>query len=113
MNINDPFGRRAQKQERDYASLRQTLKTAGVKTATDVQRCERNIKRNAAVMVALSVFSVVLAALLYRPVLGLVIVLAATVVLWIIVNLVRVRGYLRRYLAEEVEGEASGIQEGG
>lgn len=103
MKIDDPFGRKAQKQERNYVSLCGALKQAGVSTADDVLRCERNVTRNAVVMVVLALLSVLLAALIYPAVLGLVAVLAAIVMLWVAVTTVNGRRHLQRYLREEIE----------
>ena len=112
MKFDDPFGRKAQKQERDYASLSEALRKAGVTTAADVQRCERNITRNAVIMVVLSLLSVLLAALVYPAVLGIVTVLAAIVLLWIAASTVSGRRHLQRYRREEVDGKVGKVRDG-
>ena len=103
MKIDDPFGRKARKQESNYVSLREALKQAGVETAADVRHCARNITRNAVVMVVLSLLSVLLAALMYPAALGVVAVLAAVVMLWVAVTTLNGRRHLQRYLREEID----------
>ena len=57
MSLNDPFGRQAAKQARDYAAVSHALREAGVDSLEAAERCLANIRRNAIVMVWLAMLS--------------------------------------------------------
>ncbi len=107
MSFNDPFGRQADKQERDYAALREALSRAGVDTPEAAERCLANIRRNALVMVWLVMLSIVLAAIIHPPALPVVLVCSVVVLLWVAVSTHRGRTHLLRYMAEELGAETT------
>ncbi|MCB1961323.1 MAG: hypothetical protein KDE68_12495 [Rhodocyclaceae bacterium] len=104
MNFNDPFGRNARQQERNYEALRTALQNAGITTAEATLQCLHNVKRNAVVMVALVIASIALAAWLYPQGLSIVLVCAIVILVWVAATTVNGRRHLERYLREEVEG---------
>ncbi|QID19231.1 hypothetical protein G3580_17365 [Nitrogeniibacter mangrovi] len=107
MSLNDPFGRQAAKQARDYAAVAQALREAGVDSLDAAERCLVNIRRNAIVMVWLVMLSIVLAAVIHPPALPIVLVCSVAVLLWVGVSTHRGRTHLLRYMADELGAETS------
>ncbi|MCB1938115.1 MAG: hypothetical protein KDF24_07100 [Rhodocyclaceae bacterium] len=103
MNFNDPFGRSAQQQERNYAALRTALQNAGITTAEATRQCLHNVKRNAVMMVCLVIASIALAAWLFPQGLAIVLVCAIVILAWVAATTVNGRRHLERYLREEIE----------
>lgn len=102
MSFNDPFGRQAAKQARDYTAVSDALRKAGVDSLDKAEQCLANIRRNAVVMVWLVMASFVLAALIHPPALPIVMVVGVLVLLWTGVSTHRGRTHLLRYMAEEL-----------
>jgi len=107
MSFNDPFGRQAAKQARDYAAVSEALRQAGVDSLEVAERCLANIRRNAVVMVWLVMLSIVLAALIHPPSLPVVMVCGMVVLLWVGVSTHRGRAHLLRFMAEELGAEVT------
>jgi hypothetical protein len=107
MSLNDPFGRHAAKQARDYAAVSEALRQAGVDSLDAAERCLANIRRNAVVMVWLAMLSIMLAAIIHPPALPVVLVCAMVVLLWVGVSTHRGRAHLLRYMAEELGAEVT------
>jgi hypothetical protein len=107
MSLNDPFGRQAAKQARDYAAVSEALRSAGVDSLEAAERCLANIRRNAIVMVWLVMLSIALAAIIHPPALPVVLVGAVLVLLWVGVSTHRGRAHLLRYMAQELGAEVT------
>lgn len=102
MSVNDPFGRQAAKQERDYAAVSAALRNAGVDSLDKAEACLGNIRRNAIIMVWLVMASIILCALIYPQALAIVLVCSVIVLLWVGVSTHRGRGHLLRFMADEL-----------
>jgi len=105
MSLNDPFGRQAAKQARDYAAVSAALKDAGVDSLDKAEACLGNIRRNAVVMVWLVMASIILCALIYPKALAIVLVCSVIVLLWVGVSTHRGRAHLLRFMADELGAE--------
>ncbi|WP_227816130.1 hypothetical protein [Nitrogeniibacter aestuarii] len=102
MSLNDPFGRQAAKQARDYVAVSAALREAGVDSLEKAERCLGNIRRNAIVMVWLVMASIMLCAVIYPKALAIVLVCSVVVLLWVGVSTHRGRTHLLRFMAEEL-----------
>lgn len=107
MSFNDPFGRQAAKQARDYASVREALRKAGVDSLEKAEQCLGNIRRNAIIMVWLVMLSIILCAIIYPQALGIVLVCGVVVLLWVGVSTHRGRAHLLRFMADELGAQVS------
>lgn len=100
MKIDDPFGRSAQRQARNYAAVCEALQAAGVTTPEDVERCLRRMTRNALIGAVVILALVLATALLAPAALPVAVVCAVVVGLWMAATLVNGRRHLRRYRQE-------------
>ncbi|KAA3654665.1 MAG: hypothetical protein DWQ11_03780 [Proteobacteria bacterium] len=100
MKIDDPFGRTAQKQERNYASVRNALQAAGVTTPAQAEQCLRSITRNALISTAIIGVLVGAVALFYPQGLSVALVCAGVGWLWISATAVNGRRHVQRYRRE-------------
>ena len=100
MKLDDPFGRSADKQERDYQNLRAALVEAGVDSAAKVDAMRRNVHRNAAVVAAVAAAVVLAVAVLLPRFTGFVAICAAVVGIWVAATTLRGRAHLARYQRE-------------
>jgi Flp pilus assembly protein TadB len=101
MNLNDPFGRVQQKQQRSYDSLRRSLLEAGVNTRAAAESVLRNLIRRA-VVVTLVVALITAAVLLVLPEMGAAALMLAFVILfWLLATTVNGYSLVRRFIREE------------
>ncbi len=100
MSLDDPFGRSAAKNERDYQELRSALVAAGIDSRAQVASMRRNVLRNA--LLAAAIVSLVLALVgLFLPrAFAFVAICAGVVAVWLVASTVRGRAHLARYLGE-------------
>ena len=103
MKIDDPFGRSAQKQEQNYASVREALKAAGVTTAEMAEQCLRGITRKALISSVVLAVLVAAVALFYPAGLSAALVCAGIGWLWISVTAANGRRHVLRYREEEFD----------
>ncbi|MCB1906305.1 MAG: hypothetical protein KDH15_02955 [Rhodocyclaceae bacterium] len=100
MSLDDPFGRSADKRERDYQNLRATLAAAGVDTAAQVGAMRRNLYRNGLVVAGLAAAVTGGVALLVPRFAAFVAICAAVVGIWVVASTIRGRAHLARYQRE-------------
>jgi len=97
MSLDDPFGRSAGKNERDYQALRAALVDAGIDSADRVAAMRANVLRNAAITAAITLAVVGLVAWLLPSAFGFVSICAVVIAIWIAASTVRGRAHLERY----------------
>ncbi|MBT0963072.1 hypothetical protein [Denitromonas iodatirespirans] len=103
MKIDDPFGRSAQRQARNYASVCEALQAAGVDTPEQVERCLRSMTRNLLIGLAVIAALVLAVAVLAPNALPAALVGAAVLGLWMGAMAVNGRRHLQRYRRERFE----------
>jgi len=101
MNLNDPFGRIAHREEKEYKSLSKTLKESNVNTRQEaevvLQRVQARGKK-----IAIGVFVALIAvALIFPKAFILVLVFAAILLFWVFKTTLNARKYIQRYIEEE------------
>lgn len=97
MKLDDPFGRSAGKNERDYQTLRAALVDAGIDSSARVAAMRTNVVRNAVIMAAVTLAVVGLVAWLLPSAFGFVATCAIVIGIWIAASTVRGRAHLTRY----------------
>lgn len=100
MKLDDPFGRSAGKQERDYQALKATLQDAGIVTPAAVAALRRNVVRNGLVAALLVALVVGCTAAFFPHLLGFVTICAVVVGIWVVASTARGRAHLARYIDE-------------
>ncbi len=100
MKLDDPFGRSAGKNERDYQNLKAALVDAGIDSPAKVAAMRSNVVRNAVIVAAVVLAVVGLVAVLLPDALGFVGICAVVIGIWIAASTVRGRAHLARYLRE-------------
>lgn len=101
MNMNDPFGRMSQRDENQYASLKNTFREAGIDTPAAAKSSQQDLlKRTGLTALAILLFmaAVALMSPAYR---AIAIVLGAVFLLWLGTTTLRGVKMIRRYIAEE------------
>ncbi|WP_260292852.1 hypothetical protein [Sedimenticola hydrogenitrophicus] len=100
MNLNDPFGRVQQKQQRSYDSLRRSLLEAGVNTRAAAESVLRDLIRRAVVVTLITA-----AVLLVLPQMGAAALMLAFVILfWLLATTINGYSLVRRFIREELSG---------
>ncbi|WP_207060935.1 hypothetical protein [Motiliproteus sp. SC1-56] len=102
MNLNDPFGRMAARQERDYASLSKSLKQAEITAPEQARDIQANLARRCRLALAVVLPIALAAAILLPEVRILVIALGALFTLWIVNATRKGQQFLERYIQEEL-----------
>ncbi|AKH19241.1 hypothetical protein [Sedimenticola thiotaurini] len=107
MNLNDPFGRVEQKQQRSYESLRRSLQEAGVSTPAQGDAVLKGMLRRAAVVTLLVVLITVVVAFLFPKLMAAVLVLAVIILFWLLVTTLNGYSLVRRYIQDELSKDRS------
>lgn len=102
MNLNDPFGRVAQKQQGSYDSLRRSLQEAGVDTPDAAEAILKNMLRRSAVITLLVVLVTAAVVLALPSIRATALVLAFIVLFWLLVTTLNGYSLVRRYIRNEL-----------
>ena len=107
MNLNDPFGRLASRDERDYQSLREVLRNEGVDNPESADAILEKLRKRFLGTVAV-VFVVALLSIVLFPEFRVIpIVIAILILFWVVTTMVSGRRHIRRYVEEELTDRAS------
>lgn len=101
MKLNDPFGRVARRDRARYSALKDRLQQANILDARALQGFIDNVTATMLRLLAVILAAAMVLALLFPEASGLIMLLAALVLLWLAVSYVQTRLYLRRYRREE------------
>jgi len=100
MKLDDPFGRSAAKNERDYQELKSALAEAGIDSRAQVALMRRNVLRNALVVAAAVSLVLALVGLFLPRAFAFSAICAGVVAVWLAASTVRGRAQLARYQSE-------------
>ncbi len=103
MNPLDPFGRMKAREERNYASLRDSLRDAGITSTAQAEALITSAQQKGNWSVAIGIMVSTLLTLLF-PEGGLIfIIVGAVFVVWVLKMIINGRKYVRRYIEEELK----------
>ena len=102
MNINDPFGRVQSKRQREYESLRDSLKELGLNNHSDAQALLEKLKRRGIYGLAIIVPTTLLLALVLPGFRAFVLACGVLVVFWLFKTTLSSQEYVKRYIQEEL-----------
>jgi hypothetical protein len=102
MNINDPFGRLQSKRQKEYESLRDSLKELGVTTLDDAQSVLDKIQRRGIWGLTFIVPATLLLALVLTGLRAFVLLCGALAAFWLFKTVFNSREYVKRYIEEEL-----------
>lgn len=102
MKMNDPFGRVTQRQEGQYASLKETLIRTGVDNEETAKLCLKSMLVTAARFVSvIAVVSIV--AIIFLPKMKpITLTVAGLALLWVVTSSLNGRRFVKRYMKEEL-----------
>ncbi len=103
MNLNDPFGRVRDKQQRNYLALRESLRHAGVATREQAELLKtRTLRRAWSAVLGVTLVAVAIFWLL--PALGTVsVVVAALAWIWVWTTVLMGHRHIERYIKEDLQ----------
>jgi hypothetical protein len=102
MDINDPFGRLKSKRQKDYESLRDSLKNKGLNNLDDAYALLEKLHRRGIWGLAIIVPSTLLLALVLPGQRAFVLICGVLAVFWLIKTTLNSREYVKRYILEEL-----------
>jgi len=102
MKLNDPFGRVAHREQKEYESLSKTLKNSGVNTRQEAETVIERLRtrRTSSVYVVLIVMMVLV--FFYPKAFFFFLIFAALILLWVFKTTQNARKYIQRYIEEEL-----------
>ena len=106
MNLNDPFGRLQSKRQKEYESLRDSLKETGLDNLADAQALLDKIQRRGRWGLTMIVPTTLLLALILPQLRALVLICGALAVFWLFKTVLNSRKYVKRYIQEELGGSS-------
>jgi len=101
MKLNDPFGRMARRREREYHSLCESLKKAGLTERAKAEELRDNLRARTKKVLWFILPAIVVLALIFRTYAVYVLAFGVLVVLWLTNTTQRGSEYLNRYIEEE------------
>ena len=102
MNFNDPFGRMVSKHQREYESLRASLKKMGINTPADAQALLERIQDRSKWGLAIIFTTSLLLSFMFPDLLYLFLLFGAVALFWLIKTTTKGREYVKRYIREEL-----------
>ena len=102
MNINDPFGRIQDKHQRNYESLRLSLKKAGLTNRTNAQALLKRLHRRGIWGLAVTGTVTVLLALALAELRFFVLACGVLLAFWLSKTSLNSQEYVKRYIREEL-----------
>ena len=112
MNLNDPFGRIASRRAREYESLRDAFKKAGINSREAAEEVLQKARRRAYKVIAFIVAVVVLVSLFRSDAGVIALALGGFILVWVYSVTRNGYAHIRRYIDEEIEAPASDDQGG-
>ncbi|GGB79076.1 hypothetical protein GCM10011352_00890 [Marinobacterium zhoushanense] len=107
MKLNDPFGRMARRREREYHSLCESLKKAGLTDRAKAEELRENLRKRTKKSLWFIMPAIVILALIFQTYAIYVLAFGALVVLWLTNTTQRGTEYLNRYIEEECGGDTT------
>jgi len=104
MNFNDPFGRMASKHQREYESLRNSLKKKGLNTPADAQALLEKLQQRGKWGLAIIFTTSLLLSLIFSDLLYFFLLCGTVAVFWLIKTTAKGQEYVNRYIREELNG---------
>lgn len=101
MKLNDPFGRMARRREREYQSLGESLRKAGLTDRDKAQALIESLRTRTKKMLWFAAPAIVVLALIFREYAIYIIAFGLLIVLWLINTTQRGTEYIGRYIEEE------------
>lgn len=105
MNLNDLFNRVSRRQQNEYDSFRESLKSSSISSQAETLVLLKNIRIRAQIFITLVVV-VAISIYFFMPELkGIVIVFTALILLWVLTTTLKGKSFILRYLKEEFPNE--------
>ncbi|SHO49667.1 hypothetical protein [Desulfopila aestuarii] len=102
MKLNDPFGRMANRHQRGYESMRDTMHSCGIKTPDAAWEIIRQSKKRAKICIGLAIAVLVLVSLLWPEGAAVTLSLVLFFIVWVATSALNGQRYIRRYIDEEL-----------
>lgn len=105
MKLNDPFGRMARRREREYQSLSESLRKAGLTDRDKAEALIASLRSRTKKMLWIAVPATLALALIFREYAIYVVAFGLLTILWLSNTTQRGTEYISRYIEEECSGE--------
>ena len=102
MDINDPFGRLQSKRQKDYESLRESLKKIGINNLDDAYALLEKLQKRGIWGLAIIIPGTLLLALILPGLRAFVLICGVLAVFWLYKTTLKSREYVQRYILEEL-----------
>ena len=102
MDINDPFGRLQSKRQKDYESLRDSLKKIGINNLDDAYALLEKLQRRGIWGLAIIIPGTLLLALVLPELRAFLLICGALAIFWLYKTTLKSREYVKRYILEEL-----------
>lgn len=102
MNLNDPFGRVARREQQEYESLRDSLKESGVNSRSDADVILERIQARGTKIVTVIAIITLLVALLFPDAHTITLIFSGLALLWVFKMTKNARQHIQRYIEEEI-----------
>ena len=105
MNMNDPFGRLARRRQTEYEAMKTSLQKSGIDTPEKARELVRESRERIYKTAGIAVVVCILLVAAFPQLLPVAVCLAVLVLVLCFKSLVNGKGYIERYIEEELSGE--------
>lgn len=106
MKLNDPFGRMARRNEREYESLAKSLQEAGMTDPAQAEQLLTKLDKRTRTGLTIIVPAAAILALLFPAYWMFTAAFALLICIWLVKTTQKARLYIRRYVAEYLTPQA-------
>ena len=107
MKLNDPFGRMEKKHQAAYQMMREAMRNGGVTTVEAAQDVIKRSKNRTFKFLAVVLAVLLLILALFPRYMAAIACLAVIFIVWGIKSMVNGRGYVQRYIDEELRADVT------
>jgi len=106
MKLNDPFGRIAHRENKEYQSLSKTLKKSGVNNRREAEAVMARLQTRKTQTVYVVLIALLLLVFFYPEAFIFLLIFSGLIVLWVFKTTSNAHKYIQRYIEEELsEGD--------
>ena len=102
MKFNDPFGRVAHREKKEYESITKTLKESGVNTRSEAEIVMGRLQTRRTNTIYVILIALLLSVFFYPEAYIFLLIFAALILLWVFKTTQNARKYIQQYIEEEL-----------
>ena len=105
MKLDDLFNRNSRRQQKEYETFRESLKSSSISSPAEVKTLLNNLRIRTRIFVTLVVVIAIFISFFMPELKGISIVFTVLLLVWILATTLKGKNFIRRYIEEEFSNE--------